>query len=287
MKLALGTAQFGLDYGVSNLKGQVSLPEIDAILTYAKNSNILTLDTASAYGNSEANLGRVNVGLEQFEIVTKTLPGVAADRLESAFLTSLQHLRVNRVYALLIHHASDLLSHEGNKLWLALKALQAKSCIKKIGVSVYNAEEIEAILEKYDIEIIQIPINPFDQRLIEKKLLEKLKNKNIEIHARSLFLQGVLLMELERLPAYFTPYQELFKRFHAILNQYELSPLEGLLSFAYSIYQIDRAVVGVTSLKELEEIKLAYEKVKEFKCIDFKTLSMKDEKLINPSLWKL
>lgn len=287
MKLALGTVQFGLDYGVSNLKGQVPLSEIEEILTYAKNNDILTLDTASAYGSSEINLGRANRDLQSFEIITKTLPGVGVDRVESAFLASLKHLGVNSVYGLLVHHGSDLLSHKGDELWLALKSLQAKSLIKKIGVSVYKAEEIEAILKKYDIEIIQLPINPFDQRLIETNFLEKLKDKNIEIHARSLFLQGVLLMELERLPSYFKPYQDLFRKFHAILNQYKLSPLEGILSFAHSIYQIDRAVLGVTCLEELKQIKLAYEKAKAFKFIDFKALSMIDERFINPSLWKL
>lgn len=287
MKLALGTAQFGFDYGINNSKGQVPLPEIEKILSYARQNDILTLDTASAYGTSEENLGRAKVELTEFKIITKTQPQLPANEIVASFKMSLEYLQLESIYGLLIHRAADLLSEEGSKVWDAVKSLRERGLVKKIGVSVYNVQQIEAILNQYKIDIIQLPINPFDQRLLETNLLQRLKNENIEIHARSLFLQGVLLMKLESLPSYFKPYREAFEKLHNLFNENNLSLLEGILSFAHLIPEIDMTVIGVTSLDELKEVTLAFDKAKAKKHLDFKSLAVSDEKVINPSLWTL
>lgn len=287
MKLAIGTAQFGLNYGVTNQSGVVAAEEITKILNYAQTNDILTIDTAGAYGNSESKLGASRVDLANFKIITKIPPKTSAQDLETNFFQSLNNLKLKRVHGLLIHNASDLLSDQGAKIWKLLEKLRDQALVDKIGVSVYTGDEIKQVLKRYPIDIIQLPINVFDQRLLQSDILEEVKSKKIEIHARSLFLQGILLEKPNRLSEYFTPYKASLIKWHDFLKSNNLTPLEGALSFVYSLNLIDQGVIGITSLDNLIEIKTVFDKIKSIPTIQYSEFAISDEKFINPSIWKV
>lgn len=284
-KLALGTVAFGKDYGVTNEKGIVTQSELHKILLYCKEQKILTLDTAAAYGESESNLGRESDLISDFSIVTKTIPNVAVEQMEGRFLISLRNLKAKKLHGLLVHNPRELLSERGDDIWKLLERLKQNKLVDKIGVSIYTENEIEKIIAKYPIDLIQVPINVFDQRLLNSGVLSKLKAHGIEIHARSIFLQGILITDPQGLPKYFDPYKRTIMNWHQYLSDNNLTPLEGALDFIKNISFIDRIIVGVTSLNNLVELNETFNSLKAKSPIDCKQFSEHDEKLINPSLW--
>ncbi|MBT4731423.1 aldo/keto reductase, partial [Candidatus Woesearchaeota archaeon] len=210
-KLALGTAQFGLDYGISNVHGKTDKHNVNQILEFAYNNNIDTIDTAAMYGNAESVVGGSINNSHSWKIVTKT-PSFIGDcvdktdveRLRRAFKKSILNLGRKNIYGLLIHSCDDLFKPGGSLLFKEMEALKSIGAVEKIGVSVYSSRQIEMVLNKFNIDLIQLPINILDQNLLIDGWLKKIKEKGIEIHARSVFLQGVLLMPRHTLPAYFS-----------------------------------------------------------------------------------
>ena len=195
MNLAIGTAQFGLDYGISNSAGKVKLPEIKKIIKLASDSGIDTIDTAMAYGDSEELLGKCS--LENFKIITKIgAIQESENRIENWILDevhlSLKKLKLNNIYGLLLHRPNELISKKGETLFYSIQNLKKLGLVKKIGISIYSTDELVSILDSYDIDIVQLPLNIFNREAINNDILKILKSRDIEIHARSCFLQGLL-----------------------------------------------------------------------------------------------
>lgn len=295
MKLALGTAQFGLDYGVSNKAGRVSQDEVQKILQFARLHHFELVDTAAQYGCSEAVLGATQNELLDMKVVTKTVAFPTekiieqkhAKILQHAFSNSLSCLRANACYALLVHHADDLLKPGSEWLMEALLELKKSNKVEKIGFSAYSQLQIEMILDRYsEIDVIQMPLNVLDQRLITNHYVKELKANNIEIHARSVFLQGLLLMNPNELNPYFKPLMPRLAEYYERIAELSLTPLQAALLFVKQIEAVDYIVVGVTSLEELKEIVQAYE-FNVASPIDFKFAAVNDENFINPIHWRL
>ena len=281
MKIALGTVQFGIDYGISNKNGKVSIQDVAEILDYAREQGIDTLDTASLYGNSEEVLGKFD--LEDFNVITKTTKiDKTLDRhqnfekFKEAFFASQKRLGYIQLHGLMFHEANDLLSDSGLALWDLVDDFKQKEYVRKIGVSVYTPNQLEEVINKVDIDIVQLPLNILDQRFLY--LLPELKKKNIEIHTRSTFLQGLLLMNVNSINEYFYPIKH-------ILEKLPQEKLATTLAFAKNIEEIDKIVVGVTSKNELHEICSLYNK--DVEKVDFSEFKLDDENFINPSKWEL
>ena len=278
MKLALGTVQFGLDYGVTNHDGQVAIDEVKNILDYAKDKGIGTLDTASGYGNSEQVLGEL--GVNNYRIITKTTPlknGV--DGVIKGFHQSLDSLNIGQVDGLLIHNIDDTKDKRFSKLFHKLNELKEEGVIKKIGFSTYTPEQVDFLLENFDFDLIQVPFNVFDTRLVEGGQLKALKKKNIEIHARSVFLQGVLL-SFDSLSDYFSTWDAQFEQYQGLVREKELSLLEYALNFALNTQELDKILVGVDSVNQLTDIVNAFKSD-----VDLKAFKIDDINLLNPNLW--
>jgi len=278
MKLALGTVQFGLDYGVTNHDGQVTIDEVKNILDYAKGKSIDTLDTASGYGNSEQVLGEV--GVNNYRIITKTTPlknGV--DGVIKGFHQSLDNLNVEQVEGLLIHNIDDTKDKRFAELFHKLNKLKEEGAIKKIGFSTYTPKQVNFLLENFDFDLIQVPFNVFDSRLVEGGQLKALKKKNIEIHARSVFLQGVLL-SFDSLSDYFSTWNEQFEQYQEMVREKELSLLEYALNFALKTQELDKILVGIDSVNQLTDIVNAFKSD-----VDLKAFKIDDINLLNPNLW--
>lgn len=293
MKLGLGTVQFGLDYGVSNTQGRTPRDEVARILELAQSDGITVLDTAALYGSSEEVLGESLPADHVFKIVTKTIQfrrekitREDALHLSSVFNDSLHKLRQDKVYGLLAHHADDLLAEGGEHLMEVMLDLKSRGLVEKIGVSMYNSEQIDRILDRYTIDLVQVPINVFDQRLLVGGKLKQLKTSGIEIHARSLFLQGLLLMPIEHIAEYFAPLKQQITAYHAYLQSHGLSLLQGALAFAASCKEIDEGILGVCSTQELRGTLDAWQGLPR-QVLDFSGFACSDERMINPALWKL
>jgi aryl-alcohol dehydrogenase-like predicted oxidoreductase len=293
MKLGLGTVQFGLPYGIANHQGQPSIEAVREILNQAAIAGVRTIDTAPLYGDSESIIGSLLPHNHPFEIVTKT-PQFNHDRIDSqdsvhlrkTFEQSLEKLRQPSVYALLVHRSNDLTLEGGEQLWEQMQALKASGKVQKIGVSVYSCQEIDAILARYKIDIIQLPLNLFDQRLLTNGYLRNLKQSGIEIHARSAFLQGLLLMPSADLPAFFKPLEPHFRHYQDILDTYGTTPLIACLDFLNQCPEIDRIICGVDYLKHFTQILLALGESSGIPKDVFSELSIGEETFLNPSIWK-
>ncbi|OUL34768.1 hypothetical protein BV372_13025 [Nostoc sp. T09] len=294
MKLGIGTAQFGLDYGISNKEGKTPTEEVVKILALAGQNGIQVLDTAPAYGTSEEILGKLIPDNHNFEIVTKTpkfspncIKSDDVKLLENTFYQSLSTLNQSSIYGLLIHQAKDLLANNGQSLMEKMLHLKEKKLIKKIGVSVYSQEEIENVLEKYAIDLIQLPINVLDQRLLLSGNLSSLKKNGIEIHARSIFFQGLLLMEPECLPSYFDSVKNHLKKYHEMLSQNNISALQASISFIKNIKEIDSIIIGVNNLQHLSDILLAFKTNFFLDANVFLQFALTDNPILNPTNWKV
>jgi len=285
LKLALGTAQFGLPYGIANMAGQVSQPEAKTMLQLAAVSGIDTLDTAVAYGESETLLGKV--GTQGFKLVTK-LPTAPEDRadlrgwVQRKVAGSLTRLGVSDLYGLLLHRPEQLLGANGKELYQTLQDLKECGKVQKVGISIYSPDELDPIIKRFRIDLVQAPFNLVDRRLNTSGWLQRLKDESIEIHTRSAFLQGLLLMPQAAIPRKFAPWASLWGRWHNWLSDHDASAVQICLAFPLSFSAIDRVVVGADSANQLEQIiRAAGGAVRG----NWPDLNCDAERLINPSHW--
>ena len=290
MKLGLGTAQFGMDYGVTNRRGQVPREEVRRILERAVASGVEILDTAAAYGESEAILGQALDSCRVFRIVTKTPPlqagsigGQEIGRVVDAFKRSLARLAAAKVYGLLLHRAADAFVPGGGRLLEALAGLKAQGLVHKVGASVYSGAEIDRLLVMGGIDLIQLPLSWLDQRLAMSGHLEKLHAAGVEVHARSVFLQGILLAAPETLPEDFAPLREHLRACRARFDNAGLSPVEAALGYPAGRKEVSTVLCGVSSLAEFEDLLAGYPRVtREF---DWLSCSLADPAWLDPSRW--
>lgn len=288
-KLGLGTVQWGLNYGVANETGAVSSETVKSILNESKKNGIKVLDTAADYGHSERILGKND--LKEFTIVTK-IPKLSVSRitskeikyLQSAFLESLKKLSSKRIYGLLVHHIDDILVSGGEEIISVMKEFQAKGQVEKIGISVYNSEQVDEVMKIFKPDLIQLPLNVLDQRMILSGHLKMLKENDIEIHVRSVFLQGLLLMPVEKIPEYFEPIKPLLRQWHKTTKDQGLTPTQAALSFVKSIPYIDKVIIGVDSLAHFSSCIKDFSIEAEF---NPKGLVCNDPLYVDPSLWKI
>lgn len=284
-KLAIGTVQFGMPYGVANSVGQVSLDEASEILTLARKEGVDTLDTAIAYGESERVLGQI--GVDDYQVITK-LPSMLDNEIdvfkwvERQVESSLKKLKQKEIYGLLLHKPCSLKEKNGDALYQALIDLKSQGLIKKIGVSIYSPSELDLVLNDFDIDLVQAPVNLFDRSMESTGIGKQLKEKGIEVHARSIFLQGLLLMKPESRPKKFSRWHKVFEVFGNWLAANNKTALEATLKYVDQLSFVDKLIVGVDSKLHLEQILAALNSGS----VDIPVFfDHKDTRLINPSRW--
>jgi len=287
-KLVLGTAQFGFNYGISNTSGKVSESEVRKILDRAMSVGVFMLDTAASYGDSEAILGRV--GVSDFEIVTKlpVLPTTIynVDKwVYEQILSSLNKLKVNQIYGLLLHKSSDFLGKAGLELYNALRKAQDDGLVKKIGVSIYSPTELDELEKaKISIDLVQAPLNVFDRRIQTSGWLRKLKDSDVEVHIRSVFLQGLLLLDSKNKSPFFDKWSIHFDNFEMWVKETGRTRIGACLSFVNALDDVDKIVVGAENKEQFIEIIRSINHNCERNVPS--NLESDDLMLINPSNWR-
>lgn len=284
-KLVIGTAQFGSDYGISNESGMVATSEIEKILKTAESNGIKTIDTAMSYGQVEKSLGEI--GIDNFNIITK-LPKItsAGSDIEKHIVNkvknSLKNLKTNQLNALLLHSSDDLTGKNSKTIYESLYKLKEEGLTNKIGVSVYNPEETFTICQEFDLDMVQLPMNIFDQRFISGKCIEFLRSQDIDVHVRSVFLQGLLLMSRENLPTKFNRWKEYWNLWHDWLETTKIDAVSACLNKISEDPYVDSVVVGIESNQQFVEIINAETKRIDIQAPDF---NLESEALLNPSNW--
>lgn len=287
-KIALGSANFGCDYGLANHAGKVSNTELEKILSLSKEVGIEVIDTAQAYGDSESRIGTL-CGDGRFKIVTKI--GVDLERnfktdtINSFVKQSCKRLNQSHIFAVLVHRPEALLGGNGRKIIKELLTLKEERVVSKIGISVYSPLILGEISKLMQLDIVQAPFNIFDQQILSSGWGQRLKANGTEIHTRSTFLQGLLLMKRSNLPRYFSSnWPDLFNSWYEFLRTNGVDALNVALNFVLKQNWIDKVVVGVDSASQLRSI---VEIETSLECMDFPQLGCDDANLINPSKWNL
>lgn len=250
-KIVLGTVQFGLDYGINNNKGKIPNEVVLKILDFAKSSQIEILDTAYLYGDSEKVIGEyIKIHGDNFKIISK-LPPCKVSEVKNVFLESLNRLNINKVYGYLVHDFKSF--KEQPDIWGELLTLKREGLISKIGFSIDFTEELEFIFNcgvKFDL--VQFPYNIFDRRF--EKYLAKLKNLNVEIFTRSVFLQGLFFKKPESFPEGLLKLKEKIKDLYSISKLEDVSIADLCINYVLNNEEIDYIVIGVDNLDQLKQI---------------------------------
>jgi aryl-alcohol dehydrogenase-like predicted oxidoreductase len=260
-RIGLGTAQFGSHYGISNRHGRPSERDIADILGRVIEAGVDLLDTATAYGDAESIIGRHLPVNHQIRIVTK-VPPVRSESIEvrdgrqglDAIADSLERLRVDSVHGVLIHQAPDLAKTGWQHLVEALQEMKARGWTAHVGASVYDADQLALVESRLRPDLVQLPLNALDRRPIASGMLARLKAAGTEIHARSVFLQGLLLMIPDELPKFFDSVRQEIVDLHRRWQEQGLNALAGCLAFALQQPEIDAVIVGINRRSELDEI---------------------------------
>ena len=284
-KIILGTAQFGSNYGISNTTGDLHLDQAREIINYASSVSIDCIDTAMDYSQSQTILSKINIS--NMNVISKIPYFHGTDQkslkeMKKTILDSIINLGINTYDTLLLHRPEQLLSGDKEKILNFLDLLKNEKITKKVGISIYSPNILSEILDLYPFDIIQAPINILDQRVIQAKHIDKIKRKNIVLHARSIFLQGLLLMSQNLIPSKFKKFKNIFQEWDDWLNQNSLSPLEACIKFLYQTVHVDNIIVGVQNDSQLKEIM----KVKKSKLESLpKWPNEIDEMILNPNEW--
>ena len=289
-KLVLGTVQLGLDYGISNQYGVMTLDHAADLLECAHANGCRTLDTAEAYGVSEHRLGEI--GVERFEVISKLahLPADSGDiekYIYDSVTAMLARVKVTAFEGVLLHNPRELMALSNVQLAqtrAGFDRLKEEGIIRKCGVSVYTPQDLVAISGRFASDLVQLPCCPLDTRWAQSEIVRELRGDGVEIHARSVFLQGLMMMELEDVPAYFDPWRGLLANWHDWTHDMCMTPLEACLRISLNNPLFDKLVVGAQSRTELEQqLKILQMPVAGLPVPGFGT---SDEAFLDPSQWK-
>lgn len=294
-ELALGTAKFGLNYGITNQSGQVSEQEVTLILQEAAQAGIRYLDTAQAYGSAETILGKVLPKTHSFKIVSK-LPKQSFEPFNSAsqkqweqdFQLSLQRMKVKAIDGFLLHDSADLKRFDSHYLIDWLRSLKERKLVDRLGISIYERSDLEDLFLDW-IQLIQLPFSIYDQRFIQDGTINNLLSKGITIQVRSVFLQGLLLINSEEWPTWISSSS---RKHHKNLIQFvidhQLSLLDFVLGYIIQQNNFDSIVIGVANKKELRDLITSFKKSHEFNFFRKNNMtqwSLNDPTLLDPRSW--
>lgn len=284
-ELALGTVQFGLNYGITNLNGEVSDQELASILNFAATQQINLFDTAADYGDAQNRLGNFSSPSLKPRYISKfSLPNNSnLPTVENVYGNSIQELGVNHLEGLLFHKITDLQDRRTPEVLKIMKDAREEGKIENIGVSIYSLQELEIALGVFpDLDIVQLPSNILDLKLLNSALVQQLVGQGVQIHVRSVFLQGLLLSDPEQIPTQFSPLKPALAQLQKLSRELGQSIIELILGNMKFHPHVSAVVIGSTSVSELAEITEAWEKSINLPEIALPEVS---EEILDPRKW--
>jgi aryl-alcohol dehydrogenase-like predicted oxidoreductase len=260
MKIHLGTAQFGLEYGITNKSGKVSLEEVKRIMSLCESLGIEDIDTAHDYGTAEEILGEVTYGKE-YKLTTKltlgTSSGTGDDLIkqwDAKLKESLRRLRRSKIHTLLVHDAKFFQTEEGKTAEKWLHSVKERGLAEETGTSLYSPDEIRYIPD-VGKQCIQVPVSIYSQSAVKDDLILGLIQEGATVIARSIFLQGLLLKPAEQWPSWMPDDLTLkHQQLEEFCTANNMTFLDACLQFIGSINCLKGITIGVCSRNELEQI---------------------------------
>ncbi len=285
-QLIIGTAQFGMNYGIANSTGQPSEKTIREIIECATTNEILYYDTAISYGSSEEVLGKIfgELGIhQQVKVFTKIPKRTKTDSqasIDDSVKKSINRLKTDHLFGLLIHNESDYLYLE------ELRKIKEAGLCKHIGLSTghdpsFNSE----ILKNENLGLLQIPANLLDRRNLVPNILDNTAEKQIIV--RSIYLQGLFSIMPQVLSVFHRPLRSLLEQLNQIAQNFGMGIHELALRYILS-YLPSYVVLGAESLLQFQN-NLAWFKrgsldrdiLKRINAVSYDL----DFQLITPHLW--
>lgn len=285
-RIALGTVQFGLDYGINNKKGQIPEQESIDILKYAQSCGVKYLDSAEAYGSAHEVIRKYHKEQQEtFDVCTKLHPGVNISGVQQYCEDLTKELGISTLDTLMYHSFTSL--QEDIKTFPSFVQDVSENLVRKWGVSIYENAEFEQALEIEGIKVIQIPFNLLDNYSLKGHLIEQAKSKGIEIHARSCFLQGLFFRETNQLPNHLTPLKMYLDKIQDLARENNLSMTDLALGFNLAHQGIEKVLIGVDSIDQFKSNLEAIEsKIPSKLLAEINDIFVKESDLINPSKWQ-
>jgi aryl-alcohol dehydrogenase-like predicted oxidoreductase len=288
-KIIVGTAQFGNKYGVGNSSGATGEGEAHSMLRIASGVGIFRLDTAQAYGSSEKIIG--SFPHAQFEVTSKVgrFPESNLDWgewLASRIEVSRAELYRQKLTTVLFHDVSDFKNKNRSRAIRALSEASINYPELIFGASIYNPEDWKELREIQDLRMYQAPYSIFDRRFERTGTFEEMTRLKKKVSARSVFLQGLLLLPLGKLPKYFSPWEKVISEWRKFCRVSGLSPVAAAASFSLASPFLEGVVIGFDSRRHLDELVsgLVSLPVELVAYPDFGELPLE---LIDPRRWKL
>lgn len=278
-RLIIGSANFTQRYGADSIK--IKNNEIKKILNLAKKNSIYQIDTAETYINKKDVFKNID---KKFKFSTKIIPNskwVSLEFCQKELERHFKTLNNNKIETILFHDVKVLFTKNGFKIFRNLEILKKKKYFQKIGLSIYDTQCLSYMIANYDFDVVQCPYNILDRRILASGWFDKLKSKGIEIHIRSIFLQGLLVNKLVYKKQYFEKWKKKFSEWFIWLENNNISPIDYCFSDLLN-YDFDKIIIGINNSKNLEEV-INFRTINKKKMINF---SISDKKLIDPRNWK-
>ncbi len=288
-KLILGTAQFDNHYGLLKNKFKFNKDNIKKILDYLQKLGLNALDTSLEYKNVDQKINLKSKKnfrvISKIKFSNKDINKISKKELENKILKSIKISKKNlglvRFEALLIHNFETLSFKNQKKIFEILTDIKKTRIYNKIGFSIYDFQKLLKSLKKFTPEIIQCPYNIFDRRLENKTLIKLIKQKKISIHARSVFLKGLLLIRPDKLPKKIKKFFKPINNWHSWTLKNKINKISALLSFVLLNKNIDKIVIGIQDFNQLKEIL----KSKINKKINIKNFKINNHEMLSPNKW--
>ena len=278
-RLVIGSANFTQKYGADQIK--LNYKEKKKILNLAKKNDICEIDTAKAYLKNKDIFLNID---KKFKFSTKIMPDskwMSLEFCQKKLEDHFKNLNTNKIETLLFHDFKILFTKAGVNIFKNLEVLKKKKYFKKIGLSIYDTNCLHYINSNYNFDVVQCPYNILDKRILTTGWHDKLKNQGIEIHIRSIFLQGLLVNKSVYKKNYFKKWQKLFFNWFKNLENNNISPIDYCLSDLLN-YDFNKIIIGINDSKNLKEI-INFKTIGKNKMINF---NISDTKLIDPRNWK-
>ena len=296
MELCLGTVQFGLDYGIIGQK-KPSLEYSIRCLDYATQNGINTIDTATAYGTAEEVTGvflrQRTISREHLFISSKMLPNVLDDfrpeqyyhQIKKHLVRSLEILGTDYLDAYMLHSARYAYRPE---ILEALQRMQGEGLTRKVGVSVYDPNEAKACFASPYVDFVQLPYSIFDHRMKQQGVLAPASAGKVQIHSRSAFIQGLILLNEEQVPSSLKEAKPIIRKITGICAEYNLNRVALAMAYVKREPEITHLVFGVDTLEQLKEDIALFEQDVPSSILDKMDREFANlrAEIVMPSLWK-
>lgn len=286
-RLTIGTAQLGLDYGLARRSNRIPVDEFASIIERARDNGITSIDTAFGYGEAHSILGEI--GVSDFHITTKLPPFndhliSSPDQILETVYKGLEELGIGSLDNLLLHRGADLFGTNTDNILRAVEILINDNSIENFGYSVYDEVELRQLVDIFKPDTVQIPCNIFDHRIIDTQLYRELQAGGVNFQARSIFLQGVILMTPDVRPPFFLKWLNLWEEIELFCEEQGITKLDLVLAHCRTLYGIAEVLIGIESRHQFEEVLASWLAKKPIPPIDFRC---HDTDLLNPLSWKV